>query len=625
MFHAKKNKSQWRSTPMKTGHVKTGVSLAATVAPDVLRRYASDQIVTLAKLVVENAFQPIVEAGTGTVFGYESLMRGQDRIGYETPVDILDEAHQAGQLLQLEQMVASRALAKFATLSNFSTSTLFLNLDVRLIPHGESLVETLLQHLRKANIPPSSVCFEFSERFDNTSVPEFSGLVSRLRKAGFKLAIDDFGVGHGEMKLLCDYAVDYLKIDRHFVAEIDRSPRKRHLLKSIVNIAHVLGTRVIAEGIETEAEFIACREYGVDLVQGWFISRPTTHISELAPSFPHLQELGKSKRGSQSLDEILIRKQIELLPTVYENDSIDSVFELFRRNPRQAFFPVLNANDEPRGIIHEHHLKEYIYQPFGRDLLKNKMYERSISHFVEMAPIVGLDSDAEQLMAIFANMEGSNCLILTDNMRYAGVVSAASLIKVINEKQLKTAQDQNPLTGLPGNRAIRDYMRQSGRDGDELRHFCYCDFDNFKPFNDAYGFHLGDHAISLFAALMRRYFFAERHFLGHVGGDDFFIGVVGWSKDELTEILDRLISDFHDDVRDFYSDEDRAAGRILGHDRTGAEALFPLMRCSIGVIELPEGLVVDDINRVSAEIAIIKSAAKDSEEGLVFHLLGEAN
>ncbi len=259
-------------------------------------------------------------------------------------------------------------------LGNHANSTLFLNLDVRLIPHGDRLIENLLQHLKAANIPPSSVCFEFSERFDNTSVPEFEALVSKLRKTGFKLAIDDFGVGHGEMKLLCDYAVDYLKIDRHFVADIDRKPRKRHLLKNIVNIAHVLGTRVIAEGIETEAEFLACREYGVDLVQGWFIARPTTHTSELVSSFPHLQDLGKSKRNTQSLDEILIRKQIEMLPTVYENDSIDTVFELFRRNPRQAFFPVLNANGEPRGIIHEHHLKEYIYQPFGRDLLKNKMY-----------------------------------------------------------------------------------------------------------------------------------------------------------------------------------------------------------------------------------------------------------
>jgi diguanylate cyclase (GGDEF)-like protein len=601
------------------------MSLATAVEPGVVRRYASDQIVTLAKLVIENAFQPIVEAGTGTVFGYESLMRGQERIGFDSPVEILDEAHKNQQLLQLEQMVASRALAKFATLPNFASATLFLNLDVRLIPHGERLVESLLQHLKLANIPPSSVCFEFSERFDNTSVPEFAGLVSKLRKAGFKLAIDDFGVGHGEMKLLCDYAVDYLKIDRHFVAQIDRNPRKRHLLKNIVHIAHMLGTRVIAEGIETESEFLACREYGVDLVQGWFISHPTTHISELMPSFPHLQDIGNSKRNTQSLDEILIRKQIEMLPTVFESDTIDTVFELFRRNPRQAFFPVLNANGEPRGIVHEHHLKEYIYQPFGRDLLKNKMYERTISHFAEMAPIVGLDSDAEQLMAIFANMEGSNCLILTDNMRYAGVVSAASLIKVINEKQLKIAQDQNPLTGLPGNRAIRDFMRQSGRDGDDVRHFCYCDFDNFKPFNDAYGFHLGDHAISLFAALMRRYFFAERHFLGHVGGDDFFIGVVGWAEAELREILERLITDFHDDVLDLYSDADRAAGKIRGHDRAGAEAFFPLMRCSIGVIELPEGLVIDDINRVSAEIAHIKTEAKESAEGLIFHLLGEAN
>jgi diguanylate cyclase (GGDEF)-like protein len=605
--------------------VEIGMSLAATVEPALVRRYASDQIVTLAKLVIENAFQPIVEAGTGVAFGYESLMRGQERLGFNSPVEILDEAHKNDQLLQLEQMVASRALAKFATLPNFANATLFLNLDVRLIPHGERLVESLLQHLKLASIPPSSICFEFSERFDNTSVPEFASLVSLLRKCGFKLAIDDFGVGHGEMKLLCDHPVDYLKIDRFFIADIDSNPRKRHLLKNIVHIAHVLGTRVIAEGIETEAEFIACREYGVDLVQGWFISRPTTHLTELQPSFPHLQDLGKTKRNTQSLDEILIRKQIERLPTVYENDAIDSVFELFRRNPHQAYFPVLNANGEPRGILHERHLKEYIYQPFGRDLLKNKVYERTISHFVEMAPIVGLDSDAEQLMAIFANMEGSNCLLLTENMRYAGVVSAASLIKVMNEKKLKTAQDQNPLTGLPGNHAIRDFMRESSRDDDETRHFCYCDFDNFKPFNDAYGFHLGDHAISLFAALMRRYFFAERHFLGHVGGDDFFIGVCGWTKEELTEILDRLISDFHDDVLDFYSAADRAAGRIRGHDRAGADAFFPLMRCSIGVLELPKGLVIDDTNRVSAAIAHIKAKAKESEEGLVFHLLGETN
>ena len=72
-------------------------------------------------------------------------------------------------------------------------------------------------------------------------------------------------------------------------------------------------------------------------------------------------------------------------------------------------------------------------------------------------------------MSLFASMENSACIILTENMRYAGIVSAASLIKVISEKQLKLAQDQNPLTGLPGNHAIRDFMQEAGRDDEETR------------------------------------------------------------------------------------------------------------------------------------------------------------
>ncbi|MDS7596416.1 EAL domain-containing protein [Agrobacterium tumefaciens] len=596
---------------------------AATFEQEVIRRFASGQIFPMAKLVLETAFQPIVEASTGTIFGYESLMRGYDRLGFRDPLSLLDQAAEDGELVNFEQMLASRALAKFSTLPDFSSATLFLNLDVRLIRHGDVILDRLVENLAKAGIPPSSICFELSERFDNTSVPEFKSLIERMRREGFKLAIDDFGAGHGEMKLLCDFPLDYLKIDRHFISSVDHHPRKQHLVRNIVNIAHVLGVRVIAEGIETEAEFLACREYGVDLVQGWLIAKPTVFTSELPQSFPHLNRIGIARRSSQTLDEILIRREIERLPTVYEHDSVDSVFELFRKNPQQAFFPVLNANGEPRGVINEYHLKEYIYQPFGRDLLKNKMYERTISHFVDGAPIVGLDANADQLMNMFTSMGGSACVILTENMRYAGVVSAASLIKVINEKQLKMAQDQNPLTALPGNRAIGSFIADSCSDGDEMRFFCYCDFDNFKPFNDKYGFHAGDHAISLFSALIRRYFFAGDCFLGHIGGDDFFIGVRDWTVEELTEILERLLSDFHDDVAELYSPEDREAGRMKGQDRHGNERDFSLLRCSIGVLTLPKGLVLANPERIGSEIAAIKKAAKDDEGGLVIRSFGE--
>src|SRR3546814_16490447 len=104
---------------------------ATAIEPAILRLYAGDQLVTLSKLVGENAFHPIVEVATGTVFGYETLMRGYDRIGFGSPLELLDEAHEAGQLLALEQMIAARALAKFATLPDFASATLFVNLDVR--------------------------------------------------------------------------------------------------------------------------------------------------------------------------------------------------------------------------------------------------------------------------------------------------------------------------------------------------------------------------------------------------------------------------------------------------------------------------------------------------------------
>ncbi|WP_457659641.1 EAL domain-containing protein [Sinorhizobium medicae] len=586
-----------------------------------LRRFGDDQIVTLAKLVIENALQPIVEATTGAVFGYESLMRGFERLGFASPVELLDRAESAGQLLALEHLINSRAVAAFANLPDFSARTLFLNFDARLVGDEGDIVDRLVNHLKRANIPPSSLCFELSEQFDSSNMPDFSVLVRQLRLAGFKLAIDDFGAGFNGLKLLCDQPVDYVKIDRHFVSGIDKDPRKRHLVRHTVNMAHVLGTRVIAEGVETESEFLVCRDLGCDLMQGYFIARPTTHLTELQAVYSHLEPVGSIRWASSTLDSILIRKEIEQLPAARESDDLDSVFDLFRLNPRQAFFPVLNANGEPRGILHEYHVKEMIYHPFGRDLLKNRIYQRRISHFVTPAPIADLDTPADEMLKIFAGMDGSDCVILTENMRYAGILSASSLLKIINEKQLKMAQEQNPLTGLPGNRAIRDYVQHAVLDGDRARYFCYCDFDDFKPFNDTYGFQKGDLAITLFAALLRRHFIGEEKFLGHVGGDDFFIGIDGCTEEEIRAVLRRLIDDFRSDVRQLYSPEHVSAGRISGYGRDGVTKDFPLMRCSIAVLVLPEGLVLSDGQAVSKRIAEIKTRAKESDNGVVLEPL----
>ncbi len=206
--------------------------------------------------------------------------------------------------------------------------------------------------------------------------------------------------------------------------------------------------------------------------------------------------------------------------------------------------------------------------------MKNKVYKHGIAHYVSKAPIVDIRMPAEQMLAMFADIDGAECVILTENMRYTGILSAASLLKIINEKQLQMAQDQNPLTGLPGNRAIRDYLEDVALDSNGDRYLCYCDFDNFKPFNDAYGFQAGDLAITLFAGFMKRHFVGENVFLGHIGGDDFFIGLKGVPRLGALEALEHLMADFRGEVRQLYSHEDRARGMIEGHDRQGVSRLF---------------------------------------------------
>ncbi len=584
----------------------------------LIPKIARQQIVSLAKLVIDYAFQPIVEINTGFVYGYEALMRGYDRLNLNAPKTLLDHAFDAGVLVELEQMLHARAIAKFATIPEFQGKKLFLNIDGRALHAGQSLLHAVGKILHRHQIPASTICFELSEQFDNASVAEFSAVVGEARRLGMRLAIDDFGLGFSELKLLCDYGLDFIKIDGHFVRDIGQNQRKKLFVTTITNLAHVLGIRVIAEGVETEPEYIACRAAGCDLIQGYFVSRPTAEVSELLPSYSHVVAARAKHRRDRKTDELLVRTQMAALPAIHENTSLDVVFDMFRRAPQESFFPVIDAANEPHGIIHERDLKEYIYMPFGRDLLSNRAYHRGLNSFVSACPIVDVDTDAERILEIFANARASDGVIVTENLKYVGVLSASALLTVINEKQLQQAQDQNPLTELPGNLSITDYVAVAALDGDQCRHFCYFDFDNFKPFNDRYGFAHGDQAISLFAMLMRRHAGAAGAFLGHIGGDDFFVGFSGRDATELESILTTMLEEFRVDAIKMYSDEDQRAGCTTGLDRDGQVRRFKLIRCSVAVIEFPAGLVTSDLDRIHALIAEAKREAKRTDAGYVY-------
>jgi GGDEF domain-containing protein len=316
-----------------------------------------------------------------------------------------------------------------------------------------------------------------------------------------------------------------------------------------------------------------------------------------------------------------VRSEMTMLPPIAEDADFDTVFEIFRRSPQQSFFPVVDAGGAPRGIIHDRDLKEFTYRPFGRDLLQNKAFKRRLSTFLTPCPTVDINTHAERILEIFAGARASDAVIVTENLAYIGVLSAAALLNVMNEKKIRQAQDQNPLTKLPGNLSISDHVALTALDGDQRRFFCYFDFDDFKPFNDKYGFQHGDRAIRLFAGLMRQHLGAPGIFLGHIGGDDFFASASGHSAAELTQLFSHLLGEFGREVMKLYSEEDQRDRSILGFDRDGRQRRFPIMRCSAAVLELPPHTVTSDLTRIDGLIAKAKSDAKRAKDGIAWQTL----
>ncbi len=571
--------------------------------------------------------QPIVECHAGTLYGVEALTRGQEAMGFRTPIALLDHAAVLGVLWELERVLHRKAIMAFRDLSDPGQRRLFLNLDGRSILRsaGLQMLEAAAADLAAHGLPASNLCIELSERHETVSLPGFRQMLVQCRKRGMRFAADDFGHGHSEIRLLFDGGIDYVKIDHFLIDGIAKDPRKRLFVGRIADFAHTLGLMVIAEGVETEADFLVARELGCDLIQGYYVAHPTADPDAVLSAYPALvAAVGRERRRrTDAGDSELLLAAIERLETVGRDDHIERVFDVFRRGGEQSIVPVVDGVGAPKGVVRERDLRSLIYGRFGRDLLRNPNTQNTVAKFMVECPVASIHADAETLLRSFgAAPAGCDGLLLQDAGRYAGFVSAGALVGILNEKRLRLALDQNPLTRLPGNLSVAAHAADASIRSEEARHLCYFDFDHFKPFNDRYGFRIGDRAIILFAEAMRRHF-PERDgvFLGHVGGDDFFIGIRGLDGPEFMLRLRLLLDDFAGSAAMFYDPREREEGRVPGKDRDGRERFFPLLRCSAAVLEISARQPGCDPDKLLTEIARLKSIAKASPDGIAWQTL----
>lgn len=556
---------------------------------------------------VSPRFQAILDLQGGQILGFEALSRGPSGSPLHAPIRLFQAAAEHGMSMAIEHLCRRVILEHYQVLQ--LPGKLFLNVSPECLLQKDAQLNETLHLVSALDIAPEKVVIELTEYQPTHDYALLAEAVRHYRKMGFQIAIDDLGEGFSSLRLWSELKPDYVKIDMHFVQGIDKDPVKTQFVRSIQSIANQSSTKVIAEGIETQAELLTIEALGIACGQGYFIARPhPTPTSTISAEV--MQNLApKLKRRIEAAEQASSGCITEIMqcPITVSSKTLSSEVEhLFLQNEKLKVIPIVDQG-KPIGIINRHTMVDRFARPYQRELYGRKactaFMEKDlliVDHQtgIEKLSLTILEADPDQLM---------NGILITRDDDYLGMASGADLLRALTKMQIDAARHANPLTQLPGNVPINQKIDQWL---DEQKSFvaCYCDLDHFKPFNDVYGYQRGDEVIELTGRLLRQNINPHIDFLGHIGGDDF---VMLFQSSEWESSCNKLLQQFGSAIQEFYSHEDRERGGYLAENRQGKKVFHALISLSIGAVTIENGLFQSH-HQVSVAMAEAKKQAKKS-------------
>ncbi|HLS87317.1 MAG TPA: EAL domain-containing protein [Burkholderiales bacterium] len=234
----------------------------------------SDLRRALARGELRLYFQPVVDAVTGAVAGHEALVRWQHpERGLISPSEFIQVAEDTGLILKIGEWILEEA-CRWATFIGVERNLpVSVNLSARQF-NDPRLVATVARALDDTGLPARLLELEITESVAMQQTDLTLATLKKLRELGVSIAIDDFGTGYSSFSYLKLFPVNTLKIDRAFIAEVERNGDHRAIVAAIIALAQVLGLRVVAEGVETEAQRQFLRGFGCNLLQGYLTGAP---------------------------------------------------------------------------------------------------------------------------------------------------------------------------------------------------------------------------------------------------------------------------------------------------------------------------------------------------------------
>ncbi|MEX6506299.1 EAL domain-containing protein [Jiella sp. M17.18] len=223
------------------------------------------------------AFQPIVRLDGEAIAGFEALMRWEHpKRGAISPGEFVPVAESTGLIVQLGQFALEEAAKRLSDLQRLTGDTdLFMSVNIsssQLI--RQDLIADVKAVIERYRLPPAALKLELTESLVMDNPERSAQLLARLRQLGVGLSLDDFGTGYSSLAYLLRFPFDTLKIDQSFLRNSNNQPQRPIILHSIVTMAHDLGLKVVAEGVESDLDIVQLRQLNCEYAQSFAFSPP---------------------------------------------------------------------------------------------------------------------------------------------------------------------------------------------------------------------------------------------------------------------------------------------------------------------------------------------------------------
>lgn len=574
-----------------------------------MNRNNIEKIAQFYKIIQEEkiypVYQPVVSLKNGEIIGYEALTRiSLEQTDIETE-EFFHIAEDEGCLWKVEEMCRFRSLKE--SKNKEQGKKLFLNVDPNVIKDPMFRKGITRAYLKEFGLYPEDIVFEITERNSIDDQDTFQNIIQHYKAQNFEIAIDDFGNGYAGLNRICSLEPQYIKIDREIVSGIQADSIKKSLVESMVSFCKKSNIKLIAEGIETEEELYTLIGMGVDFGQGFYLKRPARNMEEIP-------QMLVRKIISEYEESVVFNPRRKIFGAVEEICNTGEVIQIGERAEKAyshlckytnlTEMIVIDEENEAKGIL----TRADVFQAFGGMYGYGVSMKKNVEELMNTAPLIVDATDRIDEVSRKALMRAQkhiyDAVIVTKMDKYYGVVSVKNLLEAAISIQVHRAVETNPLTGLPGNSLIDDEVKELIR-AHQTFSVAYIDMDNFKAYNDAYGFSNGDKMIRMLAECMKRNCMGGE-FLGHVGGDDF---VIINTRGELVSTLGAIADDFAEHVQSLYREEDYKRGYIVSKNRRGEIERFPMVTISIGVISV-NGTDELDMDYFSKLIARAKKGSK---------------